>query len=505
MKTSVISLSPIHRTSWRCVPSPQSNSRRSPPRRTSSAGRPRRAVGAEPAVPAKKTDRSMVRLAPSVVVALLAVVLALPGTAAAAGGPQAGVVLDSLDGHDLSVVRRARVKLVRMFLFAHDYRPGIVPQVIDRLAAVGARPLFVVVGDTKNPPTTPEAVDAFARFAGGLAAEGRGRVAGWEIWNEQDAPEWWAGAPPVDGVAKDATAYTALLRASASAVRRADPRAPVILAGLTGNDFRFLADVYRHGGRGAFDAVAVHTDTACNLGGPAGYLRDLDGRINQFSFLAYREVRRTMVANGDARRNIWMTELGWSTTTATCPSGRFAGQKAGGVSEADQAKYTTEALHCLRLARYVTHAFVFKLRDQAPETMEARYGLVRPDGAPKPAWDRFTRYVRRGDRLTGSCGDFTAPRITIGLPRRGQRFPKNLRISVRASDGSGVPRITLLIDGRKIRNFTDARAPRTARGFIDWQGAKRLRVGRHVITVLALDRYRNTSRRAVRVVKTPRG
>jgi hypothetical protein len=437
--------------------------------------------------------------------ALLAVVLAVlaagPAHAARPRGPQPGVVLDSLDGHDLARVRDARVKLVRMFIFANDYRPGIVGQVIDQLAAVGARPLFVVVGDTQHPPVTPEAVDAYARFVGGLAAEGRGRVAGWEIWNEQDAPEWWAGAPPVDGVAKDATAYTALLRASASAVRRADPRAPVILGGLTGNDFRFLADVYRHGGRGAFDAVAVHTDTACSLGGPAGYLRDLDGRINQFSFLAYREVRRTMVANGDARRPIWMTELGWSTTTATCPSGRFAGQKAGGVSEADQAKYTTEALHCLRLTKYVTHAFVFKLRDQAPETMEARYGLLRPDGAPKPAWDRFTRYVRRGDRLGGSCGDFTPPRITIRLPHRGVRFPKNLPISVRASDRSGVPRITLLIDGRKIRNFTDVRAPRTARGFIDWQGAKRLSPGRHVIAVLALDRYRNTARRAVGVVK----
>src|SRR4051794_13406074 len=388
-----------------------------------------------------------------------------------------------------------------MFIFAKDYRPGIVGQVIDRLAAVGARPLFVVVGDTQHPPVTPDGVDAYARFAGGLAAEGRGRVAGWEIWNEQDAPEWWAGAPPVDGVAKDATAYTALLRASASAVRHADPRAPVILGGLTGNDFRFLADVYRHGGRGAFDAVAVHTDTACNLGGPAGYLRDLDGRINQFSFLAYREVRRTMVANGDARRPIWMTELGWSTTGALCDSGAFAGQKAGGVGEADQARFTAQAFHCLRLARYVTHAVVFRLRDGSGDTPDDRFGLLRADGSAKPAWDVFGRYVRDGDRLTGSCGDFTPPRITIRAPRRGRRFPEALLISVRASDRSGVPRITLLADGHKIRNFTDAAAPRTARGVIDWQGAKRLRPGRHVITVLALDRFRNTARRVVAVVK----
>ena len=59
MKTSSSSTRPTERTSWRWVPSPQSNSSRSPPRRTSVAGRPRRALGAEPAVPRKRTSRSM--------------------------------------------------------------------------------------------------------------------------------------------------------------------------------------------------------------------------------------------------------------------------------------------------------------------------------------------------------------------------------------------------------------------------------------------------------------
>src|SRR3954471_23497146 len=59
MKTSSNSTRPIERSSWRCVPSPQSKSRRSPPRRSSVAGSPRRAVGTEPAVPAKNSDRSI--------------------------------------------------------------------------------------------------------------------------------------------------------------------------------------------------------------------------------------------------------------------------------------------------------------------------------------------------------------------------------------------------------------------------------------------------------------
>jgi hypothetical protein len=73
-----------------------------------------------------------------------------------------------------------------------------------------------------------------------------------------------------------------------------------------------------------------------------------------------------------------------------------------------------------------------------------------------------------------------------------------------ARDGSGVPRITLLADGHKIRNFTSRRAPRRLVGRIDWQGAKRLRPGRHRITVLALDSSRNVTRRTVIVTKLPR-
>src|SRR5437879_1508276 len=53
-----MSTSPTERTSWRCVPSPQSNSTRSPPRMSSTAGRPRRALGTAPPVPRKNSERS---------------------------------------------------------------------------------------------------------------------------------------------------------------------------------------------------------------------------------------------------------------------------------------------------------------------------------------------------------------------------------------------------------------------------------------------------------------
>ena len=59
MNTAPTSGRPTERSSCCWVPSPQSNRIRSPPARSSSAGSPRRAVGTDPAVPAKKSDTSM--------------------------------------------------------------------------------------------------------------------------------------------------------------------------------------------------------------------------------------------------------------------------------------------------------------------------------------------------------------------------------------------------------------------------------------------------------------
>src|SRR5215213_3250134 len=59
MKTASSSGRPAERSSCCWVPSPQSIRIRSPPARSRIAGRPRRAVGTDPAVPAKNTERSI--------------------------------------------------------------------------------------------------------------------------------------------------------------------------------------------------------------------------------------------------------------------------------------------------------------------------------------------------------------------------------------------------------------------------------------------------------------
>ncbi len=109
-----------------------------------------------------------------------------------------------------------------------------------------------------TPPVDPQ---AFAAFVGAIAQRYGTKVSAYEIWNEEDSASWWAGGP-------DPTAYAQLLKAVYPAIKAANPSATVVLGGLTGNDYEFLEGVYQAGGKGSFDAVGVHTDTACDKSVP---------------------------------------------------------------------------------------------------------------------------------------------------------------------------------------------------------------------------------------------
>jgi hypothetical protein len=322
-------------------------------------------------------------------------------------------------------------------------------------------------------------------------------VAAYEIWNEEDQPLWWAGAP-------DPAAYTRLLQAAYPAVKSADPAAKVVLGGLTGNDYNFLQGVYQNGGKGYFDAIGVHTDTACDVNSPFVFLRDADGQLDPDSFIGYREVHATEIANGDDVP-IWMTEMSWRTTSAECTEGAFAGQKPEGVSEGQQATYLSQAYHCLASAPYVQLALWYPIDDEGAVVS----GLERANHSHKPSYAAMRSYIKHGDRMKGACGDFSGPRITVAAPTRGERYTGHLWIRVRASDSQGIATIRLLYDGHSIRNFdpfVEGRGyPHRLLAQIHWSGARHISFGRHVLEILAYDKLRNVSRAYVSIVHLPEG
>ena len=363
----------------------------------------------------------------------------------------------------------------------------------------GIKTLFVVtgLGGARAEPA------AYTAFVASLAARYKGQVEAYEIWNEADEPHFWPGAP-------DAAGYVNLLKASYTAIKRADPSAKVVFSPTTGNNYEFVAQAYALGAKGYFDAMAVHTDTACLVAGPTEYYREND-KLARFVFLGYRTVREVMLAHADDKP-IWMTEFGWSSTQRRCDRGRWAGQKDAGVPEPVQAQFLREAYHCMKEDPYVEVAMWFNSRDLHGDGSELdSYGLRRADGSRRPAYDAFKDVVRGVDTVTGPCGDFVAPTVNVQHPPANFMFGDRDRLYMRAtSPDADVKRVTFAykMPNGELQNLShhanESGLPLDfTRGIpsFRWFGALKLPFGEHTIVVLARDLHDNETRIDVPVRK----
>jgi polysaccharide biosynthesis protein PslG len=150
----------------------------------------------------------------------------------------------------------------------------------------------------------------------------------WQIWNEPNLNYFWVTQP-------FSRSYVALLRAAHNAIKRADPGAKVILAGLTNNSWQALAQIYgQRGAEGLFDAVAIHPYT----GRPPGVIKILE------------LVRGVMGSHGDARKPVLVTELGWPSSQGHAPNDYGLGTTPSG-----QARKLTAVIRLLVAARKRLH------------------------------------------------------------------------------------------------------------------------------------------------------
>ena len=111
----------------------------------------------------------------------------------------------------------------------------------------------------------------------------------WQIWNEPHLRFQWDSTKPWQRY------YGRQLRVVYKAIKRADPGATVVLAGMSNQSWEFLDELYKRGRvRGYFDVAALHPYTS---------------RARGVITLA-RRFRTVMRRNGDGKKPLWLTELG---------------------------------------------------------------------------------------------------------------------------------------------------------------------------------------------------
>lgn len=261
--------------------------------------------------------------------ALLAIACCAPAGAAArvpasffgvmADGPLLGGAPGVDLAHELRLMRSSGAGSVRLAVYWSDAQPqpGVLDfSTADRFMAAAAAARLDVLpvvlrspawaaanpSDPASPPRDPATYAAFLRaliqrygphgtFWPANPSLPRRPVREWQVWNEPDITKYWS----VSGAW--APGYVRLLRVAHAAIRRADPRAKVVLAGLTNRSWIDLRRVYAAGGGRWFDVAAAHPFSRR----VANVVKIVD--------LVRTEMRR----HGDARKQLLLTEVSWSS------------------------------------------------------------------------------------------------------------------------------------------------------------------------------------------------
>jgi polysaccharide biosynthesis protein PslG len=209
------------------------------------------------------------------------------------------------------------------------------------LIRLDRQPAWSQANPVPNGP--PDNIQDFADFCSALAARYPGRIAAYEVWNEPNLAREWGEQPP------DPAGYVALLKACYLAIKSADPQAIVISAGMapTGTDDtaiampddKFFQGIYDAGGAPYFDMLGVHAPGYMNPPerSPDDTEADPALQVRWITFRHVEDIRALMVVNGDADKQIAITEMGWTSDPIDVTYHWYA------VSEEEKADYLVRA------------------------------------------------------------------------------------------------------------------------------------------------------------------
>ncbi len=253
----------------------------------------------------------------------------------------------------------------------------------------------------------PKNPQDYADFMSVVTARYRGKVAAYEVWNEENLASE-AGSPIEVG------RYVQLLKAGYNAIKQVDHLTVVVFGGLSPvgftdinnvvDDVHYLKMVYAYNNgeaRHYFDVMGGHPGSnnnppdalyPANPGPGPGWTND-----PSFYFRRVEQTRQVMMDNGDASKQIWLTEFGWDSTPNPPPGYEYAKQ----INETAQGVYIGRAFQ-KSLADYpwMGPMFVWQLNFALPSVTPNQndekngWGILRRDGSKRPSYLAVQQYAR---------------------------------------------------------------------------------------------------------------
>jgi hypothetical protein len=221
-----------------------------------------------------------------------------------------------------------------------------------------------------------------------------GRVDAIEVWNEPNTEREWGNQTISRESAAD---YVRLLGGAYQAAHAADPAILVLSAGLSptgvsdghsADDLDYLGWMYAAGLRDKFDVLGAHANAqAPEVGVPLGSLKDFPHP--SFYFRRVEQLRQAMVESGDAAKQIWLTEWGWTSDTVHPAYAWFA------VSEDKKADNIVEGFRFARehWTPWIGVMSLWTMCDPTWDQSREEYwwAITNLDGTPRPAYTRLRR------------------------------------------------------------------------------------------------------------------
>ena len=303
---------------------------------------------------------------------------------------------DTTRGQILDSMAAAGVKHVRLDVAWAQIQPNLptaanggfdlgwaVPRIDSRLKEItdrGMKALMVFYWapqwstGTAEKNGVPRSASEYGDAAAWAADRWEASLAGMELWNEPDLPEFLANTSVVT--------YTNLIKDAYPKIKSAAASVTVVAGAPTYIKTSWYQGFYANGGADHYDALGIHP----YIGVADQAVSACDAQYVEYYPCNLPNLVKLMADNGDSDKKIWATEYGWSSHDESSYAAPVPNWKRG-VTEAEQASNLLAMQNLLGQYPQVEASYWYNDWNKATgDQHEDNWGLLRRDFTPKPAY-----------------------------------------------------------------------------------------------------------------------